>query len=142
MTNTTPRPTAWRAGSVLTDDEFKVAMATLKKQAYTPSSSPQKTVFRRVVSGIFQTQKTANNTEEEKACTICLETVRPGEQVAVTPCSHMFHPGCVAPWVKGHGSCPVCRFVLRNGGKVVVDDDGGEDVGAGWGLLEMIRNME
>ncbi|WOL03467.1 hypothetical protein Cni_G12187 [Canna indica] len=36
----------------------------------------------------------------------------PNEQVLVTPCNHMFHNVCLVSWVKGHGKCPVCSFVL------------------------------
>jgi hypothetical protein len=75
--------------------------------------------------------------EEEKVCTICLETFLPGEQVAVTPCNHTFHQGCIAPWVQGHGSCPVCRFALCE--RSVADEDGG---GMDLDLLAMVMAME
>lgn len=47
-----------------------------------------------------------------KECTICLEAFVPNEHVLVTPCKHMFHKGCITPWVKSHGKCPICRFAF------------------------------
>lgn len=51
----------------------------------------------------------------------------------------MFHQGCIAPWVKGHGNCPVCRFALceRNPADAA-NEDGGMDLE----LLAMVRAME
>ena len=42
------------------------------------------------------------------------EDLAVGEEVQVMPCSdaHIFHPPCLAPWLKAHNSCPVCRHEL------------------------------
>jgi len=54
----------------------------------------------------------------EKDCAVCkeqfkLETDDPNEQVIVTlPCTHPFHEGCILPWLKSSGTCPVCRHAL------------------------------
>lgn len=51
-------------------------------------------------------------------CAVCkdqfkLETEDPEEQVVVTlPCKHPFHEGCILPWLKSSGTCPVCRYAL------------------------------
>lgn len=51
----------------------------------------------------------------QKDCAVCkdqfkLETDDPDEQVVVTlPCKHPFHEGCIIPWIKSSGTCPVCR---------------------------------
>lgn len=116
---------SWNLGSVpphppeergLTDAEFRKAMSKLKKQAYAPPSSPKK-------RGLFGTRGSRSSSSSSSAatdperndgkqCTICLENLVRNEQVMVTPCSHTFHNDCLVPWVKGHGNCPVCRFVL------------------------------
>jgi E3 ubiquitin-protein ligase RNF115/126 len=54
----------------------------------------------------------------EKDCAVCkeqfkLETEDPDEQVVVSlPCQHIFHEGCILPWLKSSGTCPVCRCVF------------------------------
>lgn len=51
----------------------------------------------------------------DKDCAVCkeqfnVETEDPDEQVVVTlPCTHVFHEGCIIPWLKSSGTCPVCR---------------------------------
>jgi E3 ubiquitin-protein ligase AIP2 len=37
-----------------------------------------------------------------------------GDEVQIMPCSdgHVFHPDCLAPWLKERNSCPVCRHEL------------------------------
>jgi hypothetical protein len=35
-----------------------------------------------------------------------------GERIGALPCGHLFHLDCVACWVVGHPSCPVCRRSL------------------------------
>ncbi|KAH9178668.1 hypothetical protein EDB89DRAFT_1927811 [Lactarius sanguifluus] len=54
----------------------------------------------------------------ERDCAVCKEqfsltTEDPDDQVIVTlPCTHPFHEGCIMPWLKSSGTCPVCRFQL------------------------------
>ncbi|TFL03535.1 hypothetical protein BDV98DRAFT_602954 [Pterulicium gracile] len=54
----------------------------------------------------------------EKDCAVCkdqfkLETEDPEEQIVLTlPCKHPFHEGCILPWLKSSGTCPVCRHAL------------------------------
>jgi hypothetical protein len=76
----------------------------------------------------------------KRTCTICLETFVPGEQVVVTPCNHMFHPGCLTPWVKGHGNCPVCRSAPCQRRNVTAVNGNYSDVDLD--LLETMRTME
>ncbi|KAL6599280.1 hypothetical protein ACP70R_045774 [Stipagrostis hirtigluma subsp. patula] len=122
----------------LTDEEFRKAMEKLRKQAYMPSNPHKK---RGGKSARADAPPPPPAEEEEKACTICLETFLPREQVVITPCDHVFHQGCIAPWVKGHGTCPVCRFALcerRHAAGAGGDGGGGVDLD----LLAMMRAME
>ncbi|KAF3323792.1 E3 ubiquitin-protein ligase RNF133 [Carex littledalei] len=97
----------------LTENEFKAAMKRLKKQVY---EAPKRAQRRGLFGG---TRSTKNEVEVERTgegggreCTICLESFVPNEHVLVTPCKHMFHGDCIAPWVKSHGKCPICRLAF------------------------------
>ncbi|PAV22068.1 zinc finger 364 [Pyrrhoderma noxium] len=54
----------------------------------------------------------------ENDCAVCKEqfdakAAEPSEQIVITlPCKHAFHEGCILPWLKSSGTCPVCRFAL------------------------------
>ncbi|CAG9329073.1 unnamed protein product [Blepharisma stoltei] len=45
----------------------------------------------------------------EKECMICTEHFKEEEQATKLPCDHLFHSGCVVPWLQMKNSCPVCK---------------------------------
>lgn len=47
--------------------------------------------------------------EGRAGCSICMDEVNIGEQVAELPCRHWFHHACVAAWLAEHDTCPHCR---------------------------------
>ena len=53
----------------------------------------------------------AVNVEEE--CTICHHPVTMRQTTTRTPCNHLFHHACLAPWIGRPGAtCPNCRSIL------------------------------
>ncbi|KDN46145.1 hypothetical protein K437DRAFT_212228, partial [Tilletiaria anomala UBC 951] len=34
------------------------------------------------------------------------------DELIAMPCAHIFHEDCLVPWLKMHGTCPVCRVSL------------------------------
>lgn len=46
-------------------------------------------------------------------CAICLERLPIGAMAVCTPCSHIYHEGCIIPWLRKSNTCPFCRFQLR-----------------------------
>ncbi|XP_026383567.1 RING-H2 finger protein ATL77-like [Papaver somniferum] len=50
--------------------------------------------------------------EPTMVCSICLEEVPTGTQVACLACEHKFHLACVWRWFMRSISCPLCRFRL------------------------------
>lgn len=81
--------------SKLTMDEQSKVLSKLRKEKYNPATPKQR-----------------EEEEEGKRCSVCLEDFEAREEVAVTPCRHMFHGECIVPWVTKEGSCPVCRSAL------------------------------
>ncbi|KMS97012.1 hypothetical protein BVRB_7g179590 [Beta vulgaris subsp. vulgaris] len=98
---------------LITREEQEIVLKKLKKKFYNPIP---KILARRVSLYYRDLNRDSNSKamekhrdEERKSCAVCLEDFEPREEVMLTPCTHMFHEECTAPWVKEHGKCPVCR---------------------------------
>ena len=44
-----------------------------------------------------------------KECSICFDEFAWDSQIALTPCNHVYHLGCINKWYCRSPSCPVCR---------------------------------
>ncbi|KAL3461625.1 hypothetical protein BJX64DRAFT_155757 [Aspergillus heterothallicus] len=47
--------------------------------------------------------------EGKAECSICMDSVKIGDEVTVLPCTHWFHPQCIEMWLNQHNTCPHCR---------------------------------
>uniref|UniRef100_A0A672LGD3 E3 ubiquitin-protein ligase RNF181 n=1 Tax=Sinocyclocheilus grahami TaxID=75366 RepID=A0A672LGD3_SINGR len=45
-------------------------------------------------------------------CPVCLLEFEEQETVREMPCKHLFHTGCIMPWLSKTNSCPLCRLEL------------------------------
>ncbi|VFQ71320.1 unnamed protein product [Cuscuta campestris] len=66
----------------------------------------------------LEKQRFAGEAEEEApSCAVCLEEYTEGD--VITPlsssCSHKFHNGCIAKWLRRKRTCPVCRAPVTGG---------------------------
>ena len=54
--------------------------------------------------------------DDESLCAICQCDYEEGERLCIMPaCAHAFHQECIATWLVGKASCPVCmRDVKRD----------------------------
>ncbi|KAL2940374.1 E3 ubiquitin-protein ligase RNF13, partial [Bienertia sinuspersici] len=61
--------------------------------------------------------------DDMDCCSVCLEEFETRKNnssdgdgdgdVAILPCSHIFHEDCLVPWIaKGKNTCPFCRYNL------------------------------
>eukprot|EP01064_Diplonema_japonicum_P019982 TRINITY_DN2894_c2_g1_i1.p1 TRINITY_DN2894_c2_g1~~TRINITY_DN2894_c2_g1_i1.p1 ORF type:complete len:1651 (+),score=378.96 TRINITY_DN2894_c2_g1_i1:80-4954(+) len=77
------------------------------------------TVLKRLPSGLAEDVRsiiTKPSTEFE--CPICFE--QSGENIAITPCGHVFCIGCIVPIATSGHRCPMCRTVLVNETKLTI----------------------
>ncbi|GFP88839.1 putative RING-H2 finger protein atl71 [Phtheirospermum japonicum] len=51
-----------------------------------------------------------NDSTASSACSICLADYKDTDLIRLLPdCGHLFHLGCIDPWLKLHPTCPICR---------------------------------
>lgn len=51
--------------------------------------------------------------DQDGECHLCLEDLKQGDRVAVLPCRHFFHSGCMEELVSHqHLLCPLCRELI------------------------------
>ena len=49
------------------------------------------------------------DSESNPTCSICLSEQWSTDHCLQLPCGHIFHSGCVDPWLLSRGNCPMCR---------------------------------
>lgn len=55
--------------------------------------------------------------EGKAECSICMDSVQLGTEVAVLPCKHWFHFNCIEMWLNQHNTCPHCRRSIGTPGQ-------------------------
>mmetsp|Transcript_43697 Transcript_43697/g.78625 ORF Transcript_43697/g.78625 Transcript_43697/m.78625 type:complete len:634 (-) Transcript_43697:209-2110(-) len=51
---------------------------------------------------------------DKTICVVCLDPFQVGAKVKQLPCSHLFCEDCIFPWLRSHGTCPLCRDTVKD----------------------------
>lgn len=72
-----------------------------------PPPLPQKQI-----AAIPRTTVTQSQVDSKLQCSVCWDDFKLAETVRQLPCQHLYHDKCIEPWLKIHGTCPICRQSL------------------------------
>ncbi|KAJ0522090.1 putative transcription factor C2H2 family [Helianthus annuus] len=73
---------------------------------------------------------TNRHLNSESHCPVCQDKFELGSEARQMPCNHIYHSGCIEPWLVQHNSCPVCRVELpAHGTSRGSSSGGGEEDG-------------
>lgn len=64
------------------------------------------------IENLPTTTITKEEVDKVLQCSVCMEDFQLDEKVRQMPCLHNFHTDCIVPWLKLHGTCPICRKSL------------------------------
>nr|GMC94026.1 E3 ubiquitin-protein ligase Praja-2 [Ipomoea batatas] len=90
---------------------------------------------------------------DDLACAVCKDSLFVGTVVNQLPCSHVYHPSCILPWLSSRNTCPLCRYELptddqdyedrklRNGNEFAIRETQQHDMNEG-SSLDVIDDTE
>eukprot|EP01132_Coremiostelium_polycephalum_P005130 gene5130-6388_t len=55
--------------------------------------------------------------DKKEDCAVCKDEFQLNDEYIELPCTHIYHPSCILPWLEMHNSCPVCRYELKTDDK-------------------------
>uniref|UniRef100_A0A0B8RQC8 E3 ubiquitin-protein ligase RNF181 n=1 Tax=Philothamnus irregularis TaxID=1899461 RepID=A0A0B8RQC8_9SAUR len=67
---------------------------------------------RSAVEGLPEVRVSAPEAAKGLRCPVCLLEFEAEEAARKMPCQHLFHAGCLLPWLGKTNSCPLCRHEL------------------------------
>lgn len=72
--------------------------------------------FSKIMSSKLRHQATltVDMVCSQPGCPICSENFVVANDETQLPCGHLFHKGCIIPWLETKQNCPVCRHELNN----------------------------
>ncbi|KAK9130631.1 hypothetical protein Sjap_011118 [Stephania japonica] len=60
---------------------------------------------------------TEEHVKDNLICAVCKDPLSVGVIVKRLPCTHLYHPPCILPWLNARNSCPLCRYELPTDNK-------------------------
>ncbi|XP_071701054.1 probable E3 ubiquitin-protein ligase RHC1A [Rutidosis leptorrhynchoides] len=74
-------------------------------------------VSKSSIDSIPTVKVSKKDTRSDSHCAVCKEKLVLGSSAKKLPCKHLYHSGCISPWLAQVNSCPVCRReVIKSGG--------------------------
>lgn len=70
---------------------------------------------KAAMESIATIEISSTHTNSESHCAVCKEAFELGNLARELPCKHIYHQGCILPWLEMRNSCPVCRNELPAG---------------------------
>ena len=116
----------WEVGAL----SFADALRAHNAQQDDGSGNSYETLLQRYGNGVAQTRTSeqliaslptqrrglgSSGTGDAATCNICLGSLDEDE-VKTLPCLHVFHTGCIDPWLRQSIHCPTCKTRVSAGG--------------------------
>lgn len=90
------------------DDIERIAQQIFAAQV--PKETPAE---RGAVEALPSVVISPKHVADSASCSVCFDAFAAGEVgVLELPCEHLYHKGCLLPWLATHNTCPVCRAPL------------------------------
>ncbi|KAK1154101.1 E3 ubiquitin-protein ligase RNF181 [Acipenser oxyrinchus oxyrinchus] len=67
---------------------------------------------KEIVQNLPRAVITPAQADKGLKCPVCLLEFEEEETVRKMPCEHLFHSGCILPWLGKTNSCPLCRHEM------------------------------
>ncbi|KAK2965706.1 hypothetical protein RJ640_022233 [Escallonia rubra] len=88
----------------------------VKKAKAEPTKEEMNAVVVNILKEVdFNTATLSDILRQLRMCSICLEELGVGVEIARTPCFHAYHQDCILNCLKTSNLCPLCRSAMSSG---------------------------
>jgi hypothetical protein len=95
-------------GSLSVDEDLDGSIETY---FFAPQGKGGRPAAKAAVEGL-PTVVVAEADAARVSCAVCKDGVEAGERARRLPCAHLYHDGCILPWLAIRSTCPLCRHEL------------------------------
>jgi hypothetical protein len=79
------------------------------EESFNGRSSTTTTTTTRTTTKYKKKYDGGQSSEEDRECSICLDTIHSAGDARMLVCAHTFHSDCVEEWLARSNVCPLCR---------------------------------